>query len=112
MTRNFADAYAMACEAKRRRKMRRGGRVALNHQDDDLLGPAPETYNTSGEPHTDGLDEMTHPMEFMADGGIVEDDDDDFDVAFPGESTRDVTPSDNSARFFQVLKRRPRRFAP
>lgn len=111
MTRNIADAYAMACEAKRRRKLWRGGRVAPNHQDDDLLGPVPKTYNTSGEPHTDGLDEMTHPMEFMADGGIV-DDDDDFDDDFPGESTRDIVPADHSARFFQVLKRRPRRFAP
>lgn len=110
-----AIAYAKKREAmKRRHKWRggyaAGGDVAPDMQADDLH--ALPTMNTSGEPHTRYRDEMTHPMEFMAYGGEIDDEED--DEYMPGESTMDVTPNEMPeirAQFHNVLKRRMRRFA-
>lgn len=103
---SIASAYARSREHMRRRKMWRGGRIAADRQDDDLhvMGH----LNTSGEPHTEGLDEITHPMEFMADGGEVEDLED--DAYIPGDSTREVMPEEPNpaSKFYQALRRRPR----
>ncbi len=114
---SIAIAYSKRREAMRRRQLWRGGyadggSVAPDMAADDLhLTP---TDNTSGEPHTDGLDEMTHPMEFMAAGGMVGDEDEDDaylkeDYDMPGSTTADVVPG-TGMDFHRAIKRRQRRF--
>lgn len=79
-------------------RMWRGGRVAADRQDDDIEGIVADPRNTSGEPHTERLSEINHPMEYMAFGGEIEDDSD-----FAEEPTPMVI------KFHDALKRRPRR---
>lgn len=136
---SMAQAICAQRMKMKKKGMWRGGAVtgkapgvAVDRQADDLH--AEKTYNTSGEPHTRGLDEETHPMEFMAHGGEVydyEDDDepdrpapvaggyahggyvDDDEEQLPGETTLDVRPEGMpslAGRFHHALKRRPRRF--
>lgn len=103
-----AIAYAKKREAMRRKKLWRGGyaaggEVAADLQDDDLH--VMQHLNTSGEPHTEDLDEVTHPMEYMADGGEV-------DEYVGGYSTKDVVPRKDGMpedMFTMALKRRQRR---
>ncbi len=137
---SIAQAICAQRMKMKRKGMWRGGAVtdrapgvAKDHQADDLH--VEKTYNTSGEPHTRGLDEETHPMEFMADGGEVYDyegDDEpdrsapvsggyahggeieDDEEYMPGATTMDVRPEvmpSLAGRFHSALKRRPRRFA-
>ncbi len=106
----LAIAYAKKREAQRRRKMWLGGEVAPDMQDDDLS--VMDHYNTSGEPHTEGLDDEIHPMEYMADGGEVDDDYEGIEKEYyPGDSTRDVRPDASpGASFHAALKRRRGQF--
>lgn len=119
---SLAIAYSQKRKAERLKRMWRGGYaaggevapgVAPDMQDDDLH--VTDHLNTSGEPHTEDDDEVTHPMEFMADGGEVTSDyeDESYDYgpenySMPGDSTRDVAPGGD--RFSMALKRRQRRF--
>lgn len=114
MKQSMADAICRDRVVSKRRGMWRGGyakggRVAPDLQDDDL--EVMQHLNTSGEPHTEGLDEITHPMEFMSDGGEVLEDDDEY---MPGATTRDVAAEpmpDMGSKFHSALKRRPRRLS-
>lgn len=94
----LAIAFSKRREAMRRKKMWMGGSVAPDTQDDDLM--VMDHYNTSGEPHTEDDDMVDHPMEFMDDGGEVGMDDEEYMAE----------PSAHAVRFFDALKRRPRRF--
>ncbi len=107
---NMAAAICAQKARMKKRRMWRGGDVAPDRQADDLH--VEKTLVTSGEPHTYGMDEEEHPMEFMADGGEIEDFEDDEEY-MPGATTRDVRPEampSMAGRFHHALKRRQRRF--
>lgn len=98
---SLAIAYAQKRKAERLKRMWRGGysaggTVAPDLQDDDL--EVTGHYNTTGEPHTEDLDGEAHPMEFMADGGMIDDMED------------ETTGPPMGAKFQDALRRRHRRF--
>lgn len=62
---SFGAAMMKEQESSKRRKKWVGGDIY------DNVGENSHPHNSSGEPHTNEYEEEEHPMEFMANGGLV-----------------------------------------